>query len=737
MRGRQDSQLQQEGSPLYSMLKRALPAVAVTAVLACAPSALAATVTSANPLTVSGQTDNNQDWAFDDSAGGGTVDAYFFNDPVDYSSSGLPTGCTDYDSGVGDASTPGADTSASGTGDGVAHILRCDNVTSVVANAGDVGSTIDATSGNAGGGDFGLTHGPGLDNTPIDINGGAGTDHLFGGSQADHIAGGAGDDWVAGYDGDDVVDGGTGNDGVVGGYGNDTVSGGDGDDYRIAGGPGDDNITGGDGNDQITGDDGNDTIAGDGGHDYIDGGAGDDNLDGGAGDDYVYGSDGNDVIHGGAGDDGLSQDCCFSQGLYGGNGDDTIYGDDGNDAADGGDGNDVIHGGAGNDGVQYSGSNFFPVGNVAIFSSEVGLNGGNGDDAIYGDDGIDVISGDSGADTIDGGGQSDYIYEYPDAYGDGASNDNVAGGDGQDSLVYSSCMQADQASASLTLDGQANDGLTTADTTDQDDATNNYGVENLDFFDSFVFFPFYVCQGTAPVTLTGDANANVLSGGNGNDTIDGGAGPDRLEGEGGDDTFQTRDGYPDYVACGDGVDSVVADQFDTLEACENVDVAQVRSAYDKDEPPVIPAPVVFPVVGLPGDHIGPKTALTTDTRINSEELLNGVSLNVTCQDEPCTIEGRLLGSEPVGSKASSSATRGFNVVLGRKYLGLKQGKRKITVKPCDRKDKKAAADCRNRLRASWKKKKSFTVKVQVTTKDKAGNSTRETKLIKVSVKKAH
>jgi Ca2+-binding RTX toxin-like protein len=708
---------------LVTMLKRALPAAAAIAVFAFAPSALAATVTSGNPLTVNGQTDTNQDWAFDDGAGPGTVDAYFFNDAVDYSSTGLPTGCTDYDNGLGDTSSPGPDTSASGEGDGTAHILRCTGATSVVANAGDAGSTIDATSGNPGDGEFGLTHGQGLDNTPIEINGGSGQDGLFGGSQADHISGGDGDDWVAGYQGDDVVDGGAGDDGAVGGPGNDTVNAGDGNNYRVAGGPGDDTITTGSGRDDINGDDGNDTI------------------DAGAGDDYVDGGNGDDVVHGGAGDDGFSQaQCdggsCYGNGIYGGNGNDKLYGDDGNDAISGDDGDDEIHGGAGNDGIPAGDDNiiFLPFSQGIALGGQ-GLDGGAGNDTIYGDDGIDVLLGEWGADTLNGGGQTDYIVEYDDEDSSAPSNDTVNGGDGVDSLQYWACWDGSDASASLTLDAQPNDGLTTTDPTEADDAANNVDVENVDFYDSILVFPVFGCQGSAPVTLTGDANANVLSGGHGNDNIDGGAGPDRLEGEAGDDTFQARDGYPDSISCGDGTDTVVADQFDSLEACENVDVANVRSAYDKDETP--PAPVVFPVVNVAvSDNVGPNTTLTTDTSITSEQLLNGVTLGVNCTNEPCSIEGRLLGSQPVGSKASTSAARGFNVVLGRKYMPMKQGKRSVKVKPCVRKSAKAAASCRARLRSSWKKKRSFTVKVQVTTRDKSGNRTRKTKLIKVSVVKA-
>lgn len=724
---------------MVTMLKRALPALAVTALLGSAPAAMASTATSGNPLTLDGQAAVFQDWTFDDSAAPGTVTATLAGDPVVYDDQDpLPGTCTDFDSGVGDTSTPGADTSASGAGDGTAHILRCTGVTRVVANVGNVGSDID---------------GRGLTATPLTFNGGDGDDSAYGSEVGDVLGGGAGSDSLRGQVGDDTVNGGAGDDSpVVGGPGVDTVDGGAGND-SIKGGPDADTINGGDGSDSIYGDCnycesddeyGNDAIDGGDGADYIDGEGGDDTIDAGAGDDYAYGGNGDDVIHGGAGDDGLSQaqtcaGCGYENGLYGGDGTDKIFGDDGNDTADGGLGDDEIHGGAGDDGYNPEFDLIFlPRGQGAIpFFSQIGLVGGDGNDTISGDDGVDVIRGDYGADTIDGGGQSDYVFEYEDNYGDPA-NDTVVGGPGQDSVQWSGCSYTEDGGASLsfTLDGQANDGLSYADYPDNSDDKNNYDVENVDLNDQFAFFPFFGCQGDAPAKLAGDADANVLSGGHGSDTIDGGAGPDRLEGEAGDDTFTSRDGYPDYVDCGDGADSVVADNFDSLEACENTDVAEMRSAYDKDEPPVVPAPVVFPVVSLPGDHIGPNTKLTTDTTITLAQLLNGVKLGVECVDEPCTIEGRLLSRELVGKTASSSALRGFNTVLGRKSAGSKAGKRTITVRPCVKKSKRSAAACRERLRTAWANKKSVTVKVQVTTRDKSGNRTRKTKLVKVSVPKA-
>jgi Ca2+-binding RTX toxin-like protein len=69
----------------------------------------------------------------------------------------------------------------------------------------------------------------------------------------------------------------------------------------------------------------------------------------------------------------------------------------------------------------------------------------------------------------------------------------------------------------------------------------------------------------------------VLFGGNGRDALLGGPGDDRLfggprhdylNGGEGDDHINSRDGIPERVLCGRGIDYVVADQFDTFVSCE-------------------------------------------------------------------------------------------------------------------------------------------------------------------------
>ncbi|MGZ6645517.1 MAG: CHRD domain-containing protein [Solirubrobacteraceae bacterium] len=87
-------------------------------------------------------------------------------------------------------------------------------------------------------------------------------------------------------------------------------------------------------------------------------------------------------------------------------------------------------------------------------------------------------------------------------------------------------------------------------------------------------------------TVTGDDGPNALRGGPGDDTlaggggadiIDGGTGADTISGDAGDDVILARDGEVDRIACGDGVDSVVADAQDVVAAdCEVRGIAPAR-----------------------------------------------------------------------------------------------------------------------------------------------------------------
>jgi Ca2+-binding RTX toxin-like protein len=80
-----------------------------------------------------------------------------------------------------------------------------------------------------------------------------------------------------------------------------------------------------------------------------------------------------------------------------------------------------------------------------------------------------------------------------------------------------------------------------------------------------------------PNALRGSAGDDTLSGGAGADVVDGGTGADTISGDAGDDVILARDGEVDRIACGDGVDSVVADAQDDVAAdCEVRGIAPSR-----------------------------------------------------------------------------------------------------------------------------------------------------------------
>ena len=82
--------------------------------------------------------------------------------------------------------------------------------------------------------------------------------------------------------------------------------------------------------------------------------------------------------------------------------------------------------------------------------------------------------------------------------------------------------------------------------------------------------------------LRGSAGDDTLTGGGGDDIVDGGSGADTISGDAGDDVILARDGEVDRIACGDGVDSVVADAQDAVAAdCE---VRGIAPARDRGRP---------------------------------------------------------------------------------------------------------------------------------------------------------
>jgi hypothetical protein len=77
--------------------------------------------------------------------------------------------------------------------------------------------------------------------------------------------------------------------------------------------------------------------------------------------------------------------------------------------------------------------------------------------------------------------------------------------------------------------------------------------------------------GAGADTMIGGDGDDQMDGGDGNDKLQAGAGADTINSGSGDDTLETPDGIADKVACGDGNDTVDADQLDEVGAdCETI-----------------------------------------------------------------------------------------------------------------------------------------------------------------------
>ena len=236
------------------------------------------------------------------------------------------------------------------------------------------------------------------------------------------------------------------------------------------------------------------------------------------------------TIEGGADDDQLLAFASAPVTLLGGAGHDYMDSGASNDVLDGGDGNDRLASGNGSDKVT----------------------GGAGADVLIGDsppqqedEGFAARSHDSGPpgdDVLDGGDGDDHLYGGPGA-------DTFSGGAGKDTASLEGAG-ADKLTGDIeTLEGSEGDD-TLSGTASSDELLGLSGDDKISGLD-------------------GD---DRIEGNAGADTIDPGAGIDSVDSGAGDDTILARDGAADRIACGDGIDKVVADANDVLEsACETVE----------------------------------------------------------------------------------------------------------------------------------------------------------------------
>ena len=272
----------------------------------------------------------------------------------------------------------------------------------------------------------------------------------------------------------------------------------------------------------IKGGAGNDTLIGDGGDNFLNGWLGNDTIYGGLGNDTIEGGLGNDSLI--AGGPGSTVDAGTSDWVYYGNAisDVTVSFAGAIDTARGSDGNDTlygfenIYGGKGND-ILIGDS----LANIIV--------GGGGKDYIIGGIGADTLSGGAGDDRLEGGSDNDYFLATD------PGDDTYFGGTGTDTIDYSGAttnLQMGYVYPYMTVSGaQGNDKIYSYST---------------DVVEVFVF-------GSGNDSFSGQAIAETVYGGVGNDLLLGQAGNDRLEGGEGDDTLRGGSGA-DTLIGGNGND---------------------------------------------------------------------------------------------------------------------------------------------------------------------------------------
>ena len=268
----------------------------------------------------------------------------------------------------------------------------------------------------------------------------------------------------------------------------------------------------------LIGDAGANTLNGTAGADGIWAGAGNDTLNGGGGDDLLFGDDGDDK-------------------LYGGSGNDTLTGGTGNDYLDGGSGNDALVGGSGNDTYVVD-----AAGDVVVEAAGGGIDTVRTSRSSYalGDEVESLVF--TGAGNFTGTGNA-----LANAITGGAGNDTLDGGAGNDTLIGGAGNDTYVVDAAGDVIVEAAGGGT-ADQVRAAVASFTLGaeLENLTFI------------GTGDFAGTGNALANTLKGGTGNDALAGGSGNDTLYGLSGDDTLDGGTGA-DTLIGGSGNDTYLVD----------------------------------------------------------------------------------------------------------------------------------------------------------------------------------
>jgi Ca2+-binding RTX toxin-like protein len=313
----------------------------------------------------------------------------------------------------------------------------------------------------------------------------------------------------------------------------------------VTGTPGDDNLLGTVGADVMSGGLGNDTLRGLAGDDELDGGAGDDTLMGGAGADSMAGGAGSDTYEvteagdvvtelAGAGADAVWTS--LSSYTLGANVENLFYGGTGNFTGIGNTLDNLMIGGAGNDVLMGKGGTDFMRGGAGNDTYEVTEAGdvvselGGGTDTVW--TSLSSYTLGANVENLNYGGSGNFSgtgNALANQMGGGAGNDVLIGGAGADTMRGGAGNDTyeviDSGDVVVELGGGGTDTVWTLLT----NHTLGANLENLNY------------GGTANFTGTGNALANQMTSGAGNDVLRGRGGADTMSGGAGNDTYEVTE----------------------------------------------------------------------------------------------------------------------------------------------------------------------------------------------------
>jgi Ca2+-binding RTX toxin-like protein len=392
-------------------------------------------------------------------------------------------------------------------------------------------------------------------------------DSIIGDNNANVISGLAGNDYIVGGLGDDLIDGGHGSDVVSYEYltnqqkisasllkesvivvdegGNQLTV-----DVLVN----IENLIGGRGDDSLTGDNGNNSLNGSNGSDNLYGKGGDDILIGGTGSNHLDGGDGNDTAD--------YQTCSLSinanltemfikfgdhtdtvisiENINGSSFDDILIGTDGANLIAGGNGDDRLIGKSGNDVlIDGSGSNEFNGGDghdtVSFAPSETGVR-------------ISMVQNTASSIVIDGL-HPHYISHlfsiedligssFDDEFEGDDSNNNMDGGAGNDTIIYSYLISGRAVEANLE-NGQVS------------------VFDEAERKSSFTYPVYEVDTLISIENVFGSNGSDILIGNAEDNILDGRYGADVLRGGGGNDKIYAKLGEDILIDGGDGSDTLI------------------------------------------------------------------------------------------------------------------------------------------------------------------------------------